>query len=132
MVSLKLLHDNIFNDPFFSPLFKSEETSEMKVDIVENEKEFILYADVPGVDKKDVELQISDEGVLMIEVKHKEDKKDRKFLRRERMIKQTKRSFAFEGIKSDEVEASLEKGVLEVKIPKVDLSIKKERNIEIK
>ncbi len=132
MLGLKLIHKNIFEDPFFSDFFNFEECdSELKVDIVDNEKDFTLYADIPGVDKKDVDLKISEDGVLAIEVNQKEDT-GRKFLRKERTVRKLKRSFAFDGIKTDGVEASVENGVLTVKLPKVDISVSNERNIEIK
>ncbi|NLN05478.1 MAG: Hsp20 family protein [Clostridiaceae bacterium] len=132
MLGLKLIHKNIFEDPFFSDFFNFEECdSELKVDIVDNEKDFTLYADIPGVDKKDVDLKISEDGVLAIEVNQKEYT-GRKFLRKERTVRKLKRSFAFDGIKTDGVEASVENGVLTVKLPKVDISVSNERNIEIK
>lgn len=132
MLGLKLIRKNIFEDPFFSDFFNFEECdSELKVDIVDNEKDFTLYADIPGVDKKDVDLKISEDGVLAIEVNQKEDT-GRKFLRKERTVRKLKRSFAFDGIKTDGVEASVENGVLTVKLPKVDISVSNERNIEIK
>ena len=61
----------------------------MKVDIVDNEKDYTLYADIPGVDKKDVYLKISNDGVLIIEVNQKEDN-GRKFLRKERTVRKLK------------------------------------------
>ncbi|MGI6529918.1 MAG: Hsp20/alpha crystallin family protein [Clostridia bacterium] len=132
MLGLELIRKNIFEDPFFSDFFRFEECdSELKVDIVDNEKDYTLYADIPGVDKKDVDLKISNDGVLIIEVNQKEDN-GRKFLRKERTVRKLKRSFAFDGIKTDGVEASVENGVLTAKLPKVDISVNNERNIEIK
>ena len=78
-----------------------------------------------------MDLKISNDGVLIIEVNQKEDN-GRKFLRKERTVRKLKRSFAFDGIKTDGVEASVENGVLTAKLPKVDISVNNERNIEIK
>lgn len=125
MTSLKLLRPT-YNSPFFN-----EVRNEMKVDIIDKEKEYTLFADIPGVDKENIDLQISDDGVLTIEVNHTEENKDKKenYIRRERMMTNTKRYIAFEGVQIDEVDASVSNGVLTVKLPKVVI---REKNIEIK
>ena len=54
--------DGIFNDGWNKSIISSNNPS---VDIIENENEFELTADLPGLDKKDVNLSIQ-EGVLKL------------------------------------------------------------------
>ena len=54
--------DGIFNDGWNRSIINSNNPS---VDIIENENEFELTADLPGLDKKDVNLSIQ-EGVLKL------------------------------------------------------------------
>lgn len=116
----------LWNDSFFT---FEDEKEHMKVDILELEDKYILYADLPGVDKKDIELTLTNESILNIEVKHKESLKE-KFLRKERK-NLMKRSFAFEDINTDEVEATVELGILTVTIPKEVCYSQAEKRIQI-
>ena len=54
--------DSIFNDGWNKSIISNNNPS---VDIIENENEFELTADLPGLDKKDVNLSIQ-EGVLKL------------------------------------------------------------------
>jgi HSP20 family protein len=65
------------------------------------------------------------DGTLTISGKRQEEKEERgegdKVIRRERHFSQFSRSFALpENIKEDEISANLDKGVLKVKVPKVE------------
>ena len=60
--------DGIFNDGWnLTPSYRSHSPA---VDISENKKEFILTADFPGFDKKDVNLSVED-GVLTLSAERK-------------------------------------------------------------
>lgn len=94
------------------------------VDVIDSEKEYRLLLDLPGVDDADVEVKIED-GVLRVsgqrEAESKEDSTS--YLRRERSAGGFERSFKLpEAVDSDGIEARYERGVLEIRIPKVDRS----------
>merc|ERR1711976_135768 len=94
-----------------------------KMDLVENEKEYTLTCDVPGVEKENVDIKL-DGKVLTVTVEKKEEKsgEDDKYHWQERFSGKTSRSIRlsddvnFEGIKAKHES----NGVLKVHIPKVD------------
>ena len=90
------------------------------MDLVETEDHFVLRADLPGVAESDVKVELED-NVLTIsgERRHEEEVKKGGFLRVERATGVFARTLTLpEGVDADAVEASFDKGVLEVRIPK--------------
>ncbi len=91
--------------------------------IIEDKDHFNVIAELPGIDKKHIEITIS-EGNLEIKGERKEEKKEEKegeLVRREFHSSKYYRAFSLpDNIDSDKIEANLEKGVLTVKIPKVE------------
>ncbi len=107
----------------------------MKTDVKETENNFILDVDLPGFDKKDVNLELEN-GYLTISAKreHKSEQTDKKenFIRRERSFGQFSRSFYVGDISQEEIEASLDNGILTIKLPKEKKQKEKSNRIEIK
>lgn len=94
------------------------------VDVVDGEKEYSLQLDLPGVEDSSVEAKIED-GVLRVSGERKGPQTDEStsYLRRERAIGAFERSFKLpEAVDADGVEARFQRGVLEIRIPKVDRS----------
>jgi HSP20 family protein len=88
--------------------------------LVEEKDEFVLRADLPGVDEADVKVELED-GVLTISGERKSEHEERRggYHRIERASGSFSRSLTVpEGIDPDAVKASFEKGVLEVRVPK--------------
>lgn len=91
-----------------------------RVDISETDKAFIVKADLPGVDPKDVEINVRD-GVLTVrgEKKEQKEEKHKNYHRVERFVGQFYRSIPLPvGVDEDNVQATTTKGVLSVTIPK--------------
>ena len=103
------------------------------VDIEEEEDKYVIKADLPGVDKKDIEVKLEN-GVLSIRgEKHteKETGKGTKKHRTERFHGTFARSFTLpDAVKADKVDAAYKDGVLSLTIPKKEES--KPKSIEIK
>ena len=103
------------------------------VDIEENDDSYLIRADVPGVDKKDIDVRL-DHGVLSITGEkqvEKETGKGTKYHRTERYCGSFARRFTLPNtIKVDKVDATYRDGVLSLMIPKAEES--KPRAIEIK
>ncbi len=122
---------NLFDDDFFhDDFFGSRERNTfnlMKTDIKETEHSYLLDVDLPGYDKKDIKIDITD-GYLNIHAnrnEEKEEKKDGKFLRRERFTGEVSRSFYVgEDVEMDEVKASFKNGILSLEVPKIDPEVK--------
>jgi HSP20 family protein len=90
------------------------------MDLVETEDHFVLKADLPGVVESDVKVELED-NVLTIagERRHEEEAKSGGYYRLERATGVFSRSLTLpEGIDPEAVQASFDKGVLEVRIPK--------------
>ena len=101
------------------------------VDIRETDDAIVVHAEVPGIDKKDVKVDVKD-GVLTIsgERNYKKDVKEENVHRIERSYGSFSRSFSLPShVDVGKVQARLEDGVLEVRLPKTDTA--KPKNIEV-
>jgi len=90
------------------------------VDIVETDNEIVLRADLPGVEPKDVDIQVQN-GTLTLraERKFESDVKEDNFRRIERVYGSFVRSFTLpQAVDPESVAAEYRNGVLEVKLPK--------------
>lgn len=90
------------------------------VDIKEEENAFVIHADVPGVDPKDIEVHMED-GVLSIRGERKFDKEEEKegYKRVERVRGSFFRRFSLpDTADAENISARVDKGVLELRIPK--------------
>jgi HSP20 family protein len=111
---------------FFRPMrsmltTQDNELASMKIDVTENESAYSVKAELPGVDKKDIDVQI-DGRVVSINAKverNQEEKEGERVIRRERYSGTFSRSFALDG-EVDEANAKAEykDGVLSLSLPK--------------
>ena len=103
------------------------------VDIEEAEDKYVIKADLPGVDKKDIDVKLEN-GVLSIRGEkqtEKETGKGTKRHRTERFHGTFARSFTLpEAVKAEKVDASYKDGVLLLEIPKAEEA--KPKSIDIK
>jgi HSP20 family protein len=89
-------------------------------DVIETDKEIEITAELPGLEDKDVQVNFAD-GVLTIrgEKKAEKEEKDKNYRLVERSYGSFERSIALpEGVKPEDVKATIAKGVLTVKVPK--------------
>jgi HSP20 family protein len=90
------------------------------MDLVETDDHLVLKADLPGLDKDDVNIEIKDD-VLTISGERQAEHEERTdgYHRVERVHGGFSRSLSLpQGIDADQVQADFDKGVLEVRIPK--------------
>jgi HSP20 family protein len=90
------------------------------VDIYENEDTVVVKAELPGVDKKDIKVDLKD-GVLTLggERAHEKEVKEENYYRKERAFGRFHRSFKVPAeIDPDKIKAEFKDGVLKVEIPK--------------
>jgi len=102
------------------------------MDIHETEDAYVVEADVPGLKKDDIHLEVAD-NVLTIKGERKEQKeeKEKNYHRVERSFGSFARSVALpNGIDGTKVSAKFEDGVLKVTLPKHEAS--KPRRVEVK
>ena len=99
-----------------------------RIDVEENENEYQVYADVPGLNKKDVSITLED-GVLTIkgERKREEKKEDQNTSYMERNHGNFSRSFTLPSkVDEKKIAANLKDGVLSVSLPKAEVVKPKE------
>lgn len=113
------LFDNFFNE-FENPTEGQYRVP--RVDIEDTGDAYVVTADLPGMDKKDIQITYKDD-VLTLMAKHevKKDEKDgKKYIRKERLDQTFCRQFTARNIQKDGIQASYTDGVLTVTLPKVD------------
>lgn len=91
-----------------------------RVDIYEREGNLVVKAELPGVKKEDIDLQIADgDLVLRAERREEQEVKEENWYRMERSYGSLYRRLPMpEGVQPDQIQAKLTDGVLEVTIPK--------------
>jgi HSP20 family protein len=102
------------------------------VDISEDDKEYFINVELPGVNKEDVRVTVEN-GILTITGERKEEKeeKGKKFHRVERMYGTFLRTFTLpDGAAGDKISAEFKDGILKVRLPKSEEA--KPKSIEVK
>jgi len=93
-----------------------------RVDLAETKNAYLVHVDLPGLSKDDLEINFH-EGVLSIsgERNAEEREEETKYVRVERSYGRFYRAFTLpQMVKSDEIEASFENGVLNITVPKAE------------
>jgi HSP20 family protein len=101
------------------------------VDVYDKEDRIVIKAELPGVDKKDVSVDLKDR-VLTIkgERKAENEVKEEKYYRRERSFGKFQRSFHVPAqVDADKIEAEFNDGILKVEIPKPEKHKPKKINV---
>ena len=134
--SLRREMDNLWNRFFGETPLARRLTEEWwpSVDLSETKDSFIIKAELPGLDAKDVEVRISG-NVLTLkgEKKKEEEEKDEHHYRAERYYGSFHRTFQLPtNVKAEKIEATFEKGVLKVMLPKVEEAKKKPIEVKVK
>jgi len=113
--------DDLFRG-FFRPVRAvSSEAPQIKMDVKEDDQAYTVHAEVPGVNKEDIQVTIDGNQVsLSAEVKRETENKDgEKLLRSERYFGKVYRSFTLANeIDDTAAEAKYNNGVLELRLPK--------------
>ena len=106
--------------------------SDVKVDVTESENAYMVKADLPGVDKQDIDVKI-DGNVISISAKaerNKELKEGERVVRSERYSGMISRSFSLEcDIDENAATAQYQDGVLSLMLPKKTTSARKHLQI---
>lgn len=121
-------------DEFFNNAREESDVSFSKPDfnVYETEKEFIVEAAVPGLEKKDFNIEV-DNNVLNIsaEIEKKNEEADKKYYYRGFCYGSFKKSYSLpEDVKSDDISAKYENGILKINIPKAK-EVKVSRQVKI-
>ena len=109
-------------------------TAYPKVNVYEYDEKIGVIAEIPGLDKKDLNVEVED-GVLTVsgEKSHGFDEGEAKVLRRELKHSSFKRQFTLgEMLDGDNISANFKDGILSIEIPKIEPTLPKKNIVKIK
>lgn len=116
--------NTLFDHSFFNPVGTEGESKvshwNPRVDIFENDEAFVIKAEIPGVDKKDITVDFQ-RGLLVLkgERNREEETKEENYYRKERFFGKFQRTFKLrEDIDPEKIKADFKDGVLKIDIPK--------------
>ncbi len=105
-------------------------------DIYETKDHVVAEVEMPGIDKKDINVNVTDDSIeIRAETKAEEKKEDKKkgMYRFERNYTGFYRKFYMpEGVDSEKANAEYNDGVLTIKVPKIESKKQKKKRLEIK
>ncbi|MFL0248323.1 heat shock protein Hsp18 [Candidatus Clostridium stratigraminis] len=142
MIPFKRHMLNIGDDDFgqfFRDFFNTDFTQELsniygsfKVDLKETKDNYLVEADLPGMDKKAINIDY-ESNYLTVSVKRDDTIKDEKenYVRRERHYGEFIRSFYIDNVDEDKIDASFKDGVLKITLPKLTNGNDKKKKIDI-
>ncbi len=102
------------------------------VDLEETENDFVITAELPGINKDDVKISISENKVLLAGEAHEEkDVQEKNYYLKERIKGRFSRGFTLPtAVDSNRAEATFKDGILKLVLPKAEEA--KPKEIEIK
>ena len=109
-------------------------TAYPKVNVYEYDTKIGVIAEIPGLDKKDLNIEV-EEGVLTVsgDKSHGFDEGKAKVLRRELKHSSFKRQFTLgEMLDGDNISANFKDGILSIEIPKIEPALPKKNIVKIK
>jgi HSP20 family protein len=129
------LFDDAFRDFSLAPFGSTSMLDRMtgtwpSVELSESDKDVKVTAELPGLDEKDVHVELAN-GVLSISGEKKTETEDKDRLFSERYYGRFERRLPVEDVDPDKVSASFKNGVLTVKMPKLPQAESKVKRIAI-
>ncbi|GAB6183935.1 Hsp20/alpha crystallin family protein [Thermodesulfovibrio hydrogeniphilus] len=133
------LFDEVMRRPFsvFGSLLprvsSAEEMITPAVDLYEEGDDLVIKAELPGINKEDIEVKLTEDYITISGEKKKEEKVEEKdYYRYERSYGSFSRTFRLPvEVQTDKAKAKFENGVLEIRIPKSEEAKTKERKLQI-
>lgn len=114
--------------------FSGNELGGFKTDIKDTGDAFVLEADLPGVKKEDIHIDI-DGDYLSISAQRsssrEEKDKEGNYIRCERSYGSFSRSFDISSVKAEDISAAYDNGVLTLTLPKREKTVPTSRRLEI-
>jgi len=132
--SIDRMFDNFFRGFGLAPFGETMSIFCPNIDVVENDDNYEVTAELPGIDENDINLSL-DSNTLTIsgEKKQETEDKGRDYYRMERSYGSFQRSIPLPpNIESDQIDANFKKGILTVTLPKTAETKKHVKRIPIK
>ncbi len=102
------------------------------IDVIETDKEVIATAEMPGLEKQDIKINVTEDRLeISAETKREEKKEEKGYVYRERRSGSYYRAISLPSpVDPDKSKASYKNGVLEIKMPKTEVKKKTPLKIE--
>jgi HSP20 family protein len=115
------------------PSLELPEVREPASDIIDSGKEYRVCAEVPGIPKEKVDVTVTSRGIeISAESETKQEEEEEGYIHQERGYSRIYRNLSFpEEVLPDQAEATLNNGMLEVKVPKKTPTEIKKRKVPI-
>ena len=125
---------NRFSDNFLAPFREDSWSTFPKVNVKEYKRTIEVTAELPGIDKKDIEISVSDNVLTLRGEKRQENEtKENNYYRMERSYGSFNRNVTLPSeVIADKTDAKFKNGVLTITVPKKPDSEQKSKKIEIK
>ncbi len=116
--------DRMFDEFFGRPALVREEVRVPSIDVSETAQDVIVKAEVPGVDKKDLQIEVMPESLsIKAELTQEKEEKEKTYHRRERIWQRFERVIPLPAeVVTDRVKATMKDGVVEITMPKTEQS----------
>lgn len=127
----------VFNDFFDTDYMPKANATAPAINVKETEKEYIVELAAPGMTKEDFNVNLNQEGDLVIKMEHKQETKDEDqkahYLRREFNYSKYEQTLILpDDVNKEEIGAKVADGVLSVTLPKnTKEEVKVERQIAV-
>ncbi|MCD2346865.1 heat shock protein Hsp18 [Clostridium guangxiense] len=124
------IFENFFPDDMFAPVvFKN---NNFNVDVKEDENQYTVEADLPGIKKEDITLEYQN-NYLTISAKRNNVTEDKtsNYVKKERSYGEFKRTFYIDNVDENSVDASFKDGVLKVSMQKRDKTMNNKKRFDI-
>ena len=126
----------LFDEPFFEPFRRLKPAAggkRMAADLVEDDTEFRINAELPGMAEEDIEVTFADDLLtIKAEKEEKTEEKDKDYHLLERRTGTFRRSFSLPPtVDADKINASLKNGVLSIVLPKRPEAKKETKKISV-
>jgi len=140
---MERLFEDFIEDPFFTGIrrrlpmwrrFRELEAISPAVDMIDKKNEIVVKAEVPGVEKDDISISLTDNTLTIKgETKKEKEEKDEDYYYSEISYGSFARTLTLpEKVQSDKVKANFKNGILEIHLPKSPESKAKEIKVEVK
>ena len=119
-LSISDMFNDFFNDDMLS---KFNSSGSFKTDIKETPEEYIVHAELPGVKKEDIKIDYNNNYLTISATRNNEseEKKDN-YIRRERSYGSVSRGFYISNVNKDSIKAKFDNGVLNIELPKKEVT----------
>ena len=110
---------NPFNDDFFRSFFAHPEDASFRVDVQDMGESYLLEAELPGMDKDDIHIDLENDVLsIFVEKNESHEKNENGYVIHERRSGRMSRAFSVEGIDKENIQAAYVDGILKLTLPK--------------